>query len=208
MDAYSQIVAGLLDWVANRPLAILMVSATWPLILLLQKGRFLGYGALAVFIGAGTLIVFGIENPVGAVIVVLAYSLLVSMALLSTQKRLSQIEDRLASVISALDGLEVAEERRQTYNAKYPSNPRLHPRRKSAARTMEQIVSAGATESHESETQVIPGPPWQELQPPDPPLGSAVKASTRGTTGADLLSERLRTRLSSRAALLGGGSTK
>ncbi|MER9326496.1 hypothetical protein NKJ26_14530 [Mesorhizobium sp. M0152] len=205
MDAYSQIVAGLLDWVANRPLAILMLSATWPLILLLQKGRFLGYGALAVFIGAGTLIVFGIENPVGAVIVVLAYSLLVSMALLSTQKRLSQIEDRLASVISALDDLEVAEERRQTYNAKYPSNSRLHPRRKPAARTMDQIVSAGATES---ETQVIPGPPWQELQPPDPPLGSAVRASTRGTTGADLLSEKLRTRLSSRAALLGGGSTK
>ncbi|MFC3321601.1 hypothetical protein [Mesorhizobium cantuariense] len=192
MDTYSDIVPGLLDWVVNRPAAILMLSATWPLILLLKKDRLLGYGAPAVFIGAGTLIVFGIETPVGAVVVVLAYSLLVSVALLSTRKRLSQIEDRLASVISALDDLEVAEERRQTYNARRPSL--LHPRRKPAARTMEQIVSAGATESLECETQVIPGPPWQELQPPDPPVGSALPASTR-PAGPDVLSEERRTRL-------------
>ncbi|MER9296223.1 hypothetical protein NKI38_06945 [Mesorhizobium sp. M0621] len=192
MDTFSEIVPGLLDWLVNRPAAILILSATWPLMLLLKKDRLLGYGAPAVFIGAGALIVFDIETPVGAVIVVLAYSLLVSVALLSTRKRLSQIEDRLASVISALDDLEVAEERRQTYNARRLS--RLRSRRKPAASTMEQIVSAGATESLESETQVIPGPAWQELQPRDPPVGSALPASTR-SAGPDVLSEERRTRL-------------
>ncbi|TGW07747.1 hypothetical protein EN788_35025, partial [Mesorhizobium sp. M2D.F.Ca.ET.145.01.1.1] len=145
MDILSEIVPGFLDWVINRPAAILMLSATWPLMLPMKKDRLLGYGAPAVFIGAGTLIVFGIETPVGAVIVVLAYSLLVSVALFSTRRRLSQIEDRLASVISAIDDLEVAEERRQTYNARRPS--RLYPRRKPAVSTMEQVVTAGATES-------------------------------------------------------------
>lgn len=180
METYSEIVPGLLDWIANRPAAILILSATWPLMLLLEKGRLLGYGVLAVSIGAGTLIVFGIESSVGAVIVVLAYALLVSVALLSTRKRLSQIEDRLALVISALDDLEVAEERRQTYSAKRPSISRLHLRRKPATSTMDRP---------ESETQVIPGPPWQELQRPDPPIEPAAPASTR-PAGPDLLSEK------------------
>lgn len=192
MDTFSEIGPWLLDWVINRPAAILMLAATWPLMLLMKKDRLLGYGAPAVFIGAGTLIVFGIETPVGAVIVVLAYSLLVSVALLSTRRRLSQIEDRLVSVISALDDLEVAEERRQTYNARRPS--RLHPRRKPATSTMEQIVSAGVTESPESATEAIPGPPWRELQPPDPPVGSAPPASTR-SAGPDVLLEERRARL-------------
>ncbi|TIT69478.1 MAG: hypothetical protein E5W63_04685 [Mesorhizobium sp.] len=192
MDILSEIVPGFLDWVINRPAAILMLSATWPLMLPMKKDRLLGYGAPAVFIGAGTLIVFGIETPVGAVIVVLAYSLLVSVALFSTRRRLSQIEDRLASVISAIDDLEVAEERRQTYNARRPS--RLYPRRKPAASTMEQVVTAGATESPGSTAQAIPSPPWQELQPPDPPVGSALPASTR-PAGPDVLSEGHRTRL-------------
>ena len=52
MDTYSEIVAALPDWVVNRPGAILMLSATLPLMLLLQKGRLLGYGALAVRVGA------------------------------------------------------------------------------------------------------------------------------------------------------------
>ncbi|MEI9432195.1 hypothetical protein [Mesorhizobium sp. Cs1299R1N3] len=193
MDTYSDIVPGLVDWAVSRPLAILMLSATWPLMLLLSKGRLLGYGALAFFIGVGALIVFGIESPAGAAIVVLAYSLLVSVALISTSRRLAEIENRLASAISVLDDLEVAEERRQTYKAKHPSTSRL--RRKPAARTMESVVAGGMTEGLESGTQVIPGPPWQEFQPLDPTVGSAVSALTQ-PTGSDVLSEeRRRTRL-------------
>lgn len=174
MDSYSDVVPRLVDWAVIRPLSILMLSATWPLMLLLNKGRLLVYGALAFFIGAGALIVFGIESPAGAAVVVLAYSLLVSVALLSTRKRLAQIENRLASVISALDDLEVAEERWQTYNAK-----RALRRRKSAAKPMEQIVSAGATQGLERDTRVIAGPPWQELQAPDPRVGLASPNSAR-----------------------------
>ncbi|TGQ68279.1 hypothetical protein EN848_16965 [bacterium M00.F.Ca.ET.205.01.1.1] len=178
MDSYSEIALELANWMANRP-AILIVAATLPLMLLLKRGRLLGYGTLAILVGAATLVAFGIENPAAAVIVVLAYCFLVSVALLSTRNRLIQIEGRLAAVISALDELEVAEERRQTYNAKHSSTSRHHPRRKSAAGTMEQMASAGATASPEGMAPVIPGPPWQELQTSDPRLGSAAPASTR-----------------------------
>ncbi|TRC89347.1 hypothetical protein FJV76_30385 [Mesorhizobium sp. WSM4303] len=174
MDNYSDVVPRLVDWAVIRPLSILMLSATWPLMLLLDKGRLLVYGALAIFIGAGALIVFGIESPAGAAVVVLAYSLLVSVALLSTRKRLARIESRLESVISALDDLEVAEERWQTYNAK-----RALRRRKSAAKPMAQIVSTGASQSLERDTQVIAGPPWRELQAPDPRVGLAIPASAQ-----------------------------
>jgi hypothetical protein len=182
MDTYSEIVPELVDWMANKSGAILIMSATLPLPLLLKERRSLSFGALAVFVGAIMLILFGIENLAGAFLVVLANSFLVSVALLSTRKRLTQIEDRLALVMSALDDLEVAEERRQTYSARHSSISRIHPRRTPAAGTMEQIVSAGATDSPGRETPVIPGPPWQELQElqaPDPRLGFAVPASTR-----------------------------
>lgn len=176
MDTYSDVVPGLLDWAVSRPLSILMLSATWPLMLLLNRGRLLVYGVLAFFIGAGALIVFGIESPAGAAVVVLAYSLLVSVALLSAWRRLAQIENRLASVISALDDLEVAEERWQTYNAK-----RALRRRKSAAKPMEQIISTGASEGLERDTQAIAGPPWQ--------VGLAIPASARPAV-PDGLSEK------------------
>jgi hypothetical protein len=179
MDTYSEIVPGLVDWMANRSGAILIMSAILPLPLLLKEGRSLSFGALAVFVGAVMLIWFGIENLAGAFMVVLANGFLVSVALLSTRKRLTQIEDRLALVMSALDDLEVAEERRQTYSARHSSISRIHPRRTPAAGTMEQIVSTGAMDSPGRETQVIPGPPWQELQSPNPRLESAVPVSTR-----------------------------
>jgi len=185
MDTYSDVVPGLVNWAVSRPLSILMLSATWPLMLLLNRGRLLVYGALAFFIGAGALIVFGIESPAGAAVVVLAYSLLVSVALVSSWKRLAQIENRLASVVSALDDLEVAEERWQTYNAK-----RALRRRKSAAKPIEQIVSTGATEGLERDTRVIAGPPCQELQAPDPPVGLAIPASARPAAPEGLSEKR------------------
>ncbi|QND66573.1 hypothetical protein HB777_23385 [Mesorhizobium loti] len=137
------------------------------------------------------MIVFGIESPAGAAVVVLAYSLLVSVALLSAWKRLAQIENRLASVISALDDLEVAEERWQTYNAK-----RALRRRKSAAKPMEQIVSTGATEGLDRDTQLIAGPSWQELQAPDPRVGLATPVSAPPAV-PDGLSEKRQTGLPS-----------
>lgn len=182
MDTYSEIAPELVDWMASRSGAILIMSATLPLALLLKEGRSLSFGALAVFAGAVMLIWLGIESLAGAFLIVLANSFLVSVALLSSRKRLTQIEDRMALVMSALDDLEVAEERRQTYSAKQSPISRFHPRRKPAAGTMEQIVSTGATDSPGRETRVIPGPPWQELQElqaPDPRLEFAVPVSTR-----------------------------
>ena len=181
MDTYSEIVPELVDWMASRSGAILIMSATLPLALLLKQGRSLSFGAFAVFAGAVMLIWFGTESLAGAFLIVLANSFLVSVALFSSRKRLTQIEDRMALVMAALDGLEVAEERRQTFSAKHSAISRFHPRRKPAAGTMEQIVSAGATDSPGTEAQVIPGPPWQELQALDPRLGSAVPVSTRPT---------------------------
>jgi hypothetical protein len=182
MDTYSEIVPELVDWMASRSGTILIMSATLPLALLLKEGRSLSFGACAVFAGAVMLIWFGTESLAGAFWIVLANSFLVSVALLSSRKRLTQIEDRMALVMAALDCLEVAEERRQTYGAKHSPLSRFHPRRKPAAETMEQIVPAGATDSPERETWVIPGPPWQELQQlqaPHPRLESAVPVSTR-----------------------------
>ncbi|MDX8466877.1 hypothetical protein RFM26_14380 [Mesorhizobium sp. VK23B] len=169
MDTYSEIVPPFISW-ALSPGVILMLAATLPLLLLL-KGRLLGYGTLAALIGAVALILFGIENWAGSVTAILAYCVLVSFALLSTWRRLKQIEDRLALLLSAIEGLEVAEERRQTYSAK-------RSRRKPALGAIEQTVSAAATDNAGKETRYIPGPPWQELQPLAPRSESAAPAST------------------------------
>ncbi|RUU11351.1 hypothetical protein EOD23_10725 [Mesorhizobium sp. USDA-HM6] len=208
MDTYSEIVVKFADWITNSPGAILMLSTTLPLMLLLQKGRLLGYGALAVLIGAVTLISFGIENPAGAVIVFLAYSLLVSVALLSTRRRLTQIEDRLASVMSTLGDLEVAEERRQTYSAKHPTVSRFHSRRKRPAATMEQTASVSAAERPEREGQSIPGPLWQELQALDARLDSALPASTRPVERDPLSKESQRRAAIELNNYAGGGSSR
>lgn len=53
MDTYSDVVPGLVAWAVSRPLSILMLSATWPLMLLLNKGRLLAYGALAFLLEPG-----------------------------------------------------------------------------------------------------------------------------------------------------------
>ena len=174
METYSEIVPEVADWVTNRSGAILIMSAALPLPLLLKQGRSLGFAALAVSVGAVMLIWFGIESLAGAFLIVLANSFLVSVALVSGRKRLAQIEDRMALVMSALDDLEVAEERRQTYSAR-------RQRRKPAAGTMEQIVSASATASPGTEAPAMPGPPRQELQGPEPGLEPAVPVSTRRT---------------------------
>ncbi|WP_192250544.1 hypothetical protein [Mesorhizobium silamurunense] len=171
MDTYSEIVPWFLGWALSSTGVILMLAAILPLMFLL-RGRPLGYGALAALIGAVTLILFGIENSAGAVTAILAYCVLVSFALLSTWRRLKQIEDRLALVMSAIEGLEVAEERRQTYSAK-----RSH--RKPAAGTIEQTVSPAAADNPGKETRYIPGPPWQELQAFGPRSESAAPASTQ-----------------------------
>ena len=199
MDTYGGIVAELVDWVANRSGAILMMSATLPAALLLKGGRLPSLGALAVLVGAVTLISFGIETLAGTLIVILANSLLVSVALLSTRKRLTQVEDRLAVVMSALGDLEVAEERRQTYGARQSSTSRLHPSRKRAAATMEQNVPAVSTENPGRETQVIPGPPWQELHTPDPRLGSAVPVSAGRDPGSRKASKKAAPKLNGSA---------
>lgn len=171
MDTYSEIVPPFMGSALNSPGVILMLAATLPLMLLL-RGRLLGYGTLAILIGTVTLILFGIENLAGTVAAILAYCVLVSFALLSTWKRLKQIEDRLTLVMSAIEGLEVAEERRQTYGAK-------RSRRKPAAGAMEQTVPAAAADNPGKETRYIPGPPWQELQALGPRPESAPPASMR-----------------------------
>ncbi|RWG08012.1 MAG: hypothetical protein EOQ54_01935 [Mesorhizobium sp.] len=179
MDTYSEVVPSFAGWVLDGPGVILLLAATLPLMLLL-KGRQLGYGTLAVIIGTVMLLLLGIENWAGAVAALLAYCVLVSLALLSTWRRMKQIEDRLALVASAIDGLEVAEERRQTYSVR-------RSRRRPEAGAMVQTVAVGATDNPESETRYIPGPPWQELQAPGPRPESAAPASTQ-SAGRDFAS--------------------
>ncbi|OWK22103.1 hypothetical protein AJ88_15205 [Mesorhizobium amorphae CCBAU 01583] len=179
MDTYGEFGLQFVDWVANRSGAILVLLASLPLALLLKEGRMLSYSALVVFVGAVAVILFSFEGPAGAVLVVLANTFLVLVALLFTRRRLTQIEDRLASVISAVGDLETAEERRQTFNAKRPSNSRPFLRRKPAAATKEQIVSAGAAESLGRERELLSGASLQELRSPDLLPGSAVPVSAR-----------------------------
>ncbi|RAZ80607.1 hypothetical protein [Mesorhizobium atlanticum] len=176
MDTYGEFGLGLLDWMANRSGALLVLLATLPLTLLLKQGRLLGYSALAVFGGAVTLILLGVESLAGAFIVNLANTLLLSIALHSTRKRLTQMEVSLASVVATVGELETAEERRQTYSAKRSSTSRVHQRRKPDAGTVEQI---GATASLAREAPMVPGPPWQELQVLDLRQDSAVLNAVR-----------------------------
>ena len=174
MDTYGELGLGLLDWMANRSGALLVLLATLPLTLLLKQGRLLACGALAAFAGAVTLILLGVESPAGALIVSLANILLLSVALHSNRRRLTQMEVSLASVIATVADLETAEERRQTYSAKHSSTSRVHQRRKPDAGTVEQI---GATASLAREAPMVPGPPWQELQVLDLSPELAVPAS-------------------------------
>ncbi|TIP01437.1 MAG: hypothetical protein E5X90_22240, partial [Mesorhizobium sp.] len=72
MDTYSEVVPSFAGWVLDGPGVILLLAATLPLMLLL-KGRQLGYGTLAVIIGTVMLLLLGIENWAGAVAALLAY---------------------------------------------------------------------------------------------------------------------------------------
>ncbi|MDX8482320.1 hypothetical protein RFN28_28250 [Mesorhizobium sp. VK24D] len=179
METYGEIVWGLVDWVTNRSGAILVLSAALPLALLLREGRLVACGVVGVFAGAVMLIVFDIESIIAAVLVILASSLLFSAVLLSTRKRLTQIEDRVASVASAIDNLEIAEERRQTFSTRRPPSSRLLTRLQSAAGAAETLVSAGP----EKETSSFPVLYSQEPRAADLRSEFAASASTRPGEG-------------------------
>lgn len=125
MDTFSEFAFAGVDWLANRAGAVLILAAGLPSVFLLKNSRFLGYGALAVLVGAVALILLGSEGVAAAILVTALNILLVSVASFSTRKRLTQAEERLDAVTSAIRDLEVSEERRQVFSAKQPRATRL-----------------------------------------------------------------------------------
>ncbi|XHM74819.1 hypothetical protein ABSY17_03235 (plasmid) [Mesorhizobium sp. ANAO-SY3R2] len=110
---------------ANKADGVLILAAGLPSVFFLKGGRLLRYGALAVLVGALAMILLGSEGLAGAVIVTVANTLLVSAAAFTTRKQLTQTEDRLKAIGSAVRDLEIAEERRQAFSAKNARAPRL-----------------------------------------------------------------------------------
>lgn len=108
------------DWVTNRTGIILVLLATLPVVLFLRASWALRISALAVLIGAVTLVLLGTGGIAGAVIVVIANMLLISIAALSTRKRLTQMEAHLEAAMSTVRNLECVEQRRQAFAARNP----------------------------------------------------------------------------------------
>ncbi|MBZ7925828.1 hypothetical protein LAC79_29020 [Ensifer adhaerens] len=76
------------------------------------------HSAIAVLVGAVTLLLFGIEGVTGAVVIVIADILVVSAAILTMYKRIVQVEAKLDAAKSAIRELEITEGRRQVFSAK------------------------------------------------------------------------------------------
>ncbi|MDX8455554.1 hypothetical protein RFM98_22740 [Mesorhizobium sp. VK9D] len=189
METYGEVVWGLVDWVTSKSDAILVLSATLPLALLLREGRLIACSVVGVFVGAFMSIVFGIEGVVAAVLVILASSLLLSTVLLSTRKRLAQVEDRVASVASAIDNLEIVEERRQTFSTRRTPNSRLLRRLQSATGAAEQAASADAGAGPGKRMLAFPDMYSPEPGPADLRPKFAAPASTRSVQRNPTFSE-------------------
>lgn len=104
--------------IADKSGIATVLLATFPAVLFLRGGRNLRCGAVAIFVGAVILILFGVEGLAGAVIVVIADILVVSAAVLTLRKRLIQAEAQLDAARSAIRELEITEGRRQVFSAK------------------------------------------------------------------------------------------
>lgn len=100
-----------------------VIMATLPAALFLKGGRNLQLCALAVLAGAIALILFGIDGPAGALVVVVANILVLSAAMLTMRKRLIQVEANLDAAKSSIRDLEISEGRRQVFSAKTSSEP-------------------------------------------------------------------------------------
>jgi uncharacterized membrane protein YkgB len=97
---------------------VMVLLAALPAVLFLAGGRNLRYSAIAVLVGAVTLLLFGIEGVTGAVVIVIADILVVSAAILTMYKRIVQVEAKLDAAKSAIRELEIMEGRRQVFSAK------------------------------------------------------------------------------------------
>ncbi|MBD9373714.1 hypothetical protein IB238_13890 [Rhizobium sp. ARZ01] len=121
MDTLIEFALERVAWAADKSGIVLVLLATLPLVLLLGCGRVLRYSALAVFVGAITLILLGIEGSSGAAVVIVANTFLISAAVLSLRKRLVQIEAHLEMAMLSIHNLETTEARRQTFSARNPT---------------------------------------------------------------------------------------
>ena len=175
METYGEIV----NWVTSRSGAVLVLSATLPLALLVREGRSAACAALGIFAGAVMLILFGIESTISAVLVMLASGLLSSALLHSTRKRLEQIEDRVDTVASAIDNLEIAEERRQTFSMRRPPGPRLMKRLQSVAEASEKGVLPSTVAAYGKEMPALAGIYSHEQRAADPRPEFAIPAPAR-----------------------------
>jgi len=120
MDTLIEFTLESADWIASKAGVILVLLATLPWVPFLKGGRLPRYGAFAVFAGAATVILLGIESLAAAVTIVIANSLLLSIIVLSTSRRLARVEAHLKEVAAAVQSLETAEQRRQTFAVRNP----------------------------------------------------------------------------------------
>ena len=94
-----------------------VLLATFPAVLFLSGGCSLRCSAIAILIGAATLVLFGIGGVAGAGVVVIAEIVVVSIAVLNLRKRVLKIQADLDATKSAVRDLEITEGRRQVFNA-------------------------------------------------------------------------------------------
>lgn len=106
------------EWMANKASAVLILAAASPSVFLLRGGLLLRYGALVVLAVALALVLLGSEILVGALVVAVLNTLLVSAGALAMRKQLALTEQRLEALTSTIRDLEIAEQRRQTFGAK------------------------------------------------------------------------------------------
>ena len=117
MDLFMEFGREAVDWTVVGA-AIPILAAALPSVLLLLAGRLPGLAALGVIAGAIALIVLGADELVGAVVVVAANGILLSVLALGSRRRLKETEERLDQLTSSIRDLELAEERRQTFSAR------------------------------------------------------------------------------------------
>lgn len=104
--------------IADTSGIVMVLLAALPAVLFLSGGRNLRYSAIAVLVGAVTLLLFEINGVTGAVVIVIADILVVSAAILTMRKRLMQVQAELDAARLAIRDLEITEGRRQVFGAK------------------------------------------------------------------------------------------
>lgn len=127
---------------------VLLLLAALPPVLFLRSGRALRLGAVAVLIGAVTLILLKVDGLTAVLVVAVADMLLFSAAIHSARKRLAQLEAQLQEAMSLIRNLEIIEERRQTLGAKKPYEPHFPTRLRGHQLETKEVTRRPAADRH------------------------------------------------------------